>query len=253
MTAAALGGGARGGEDGGMYSEWRLAGGGGTVWVRQDGGGRYRVVPDGCMDVIWHDGALLVAGPDTVAHVSEDPAGSSYVGVRFDPGVGPLVLGAPACEVRDRRVPLDALWPAAPAGRLARRADADPAAVLAAWAVRRLGSAGSAGALPGAVAAALGRGRPVAEVAARAGLGERQLRRRCEAAFGYGPKTLARVLRFQRALALARAGTGFAEAAVLAGYADQPHLAREVKALSGVPLSALVGPADAEEDTPGRR
>ena len=36
------------------------------------------------------------------------------------------------------------------------------------------------------------------------GVSERQLRRRFADAVGYGPKTLARVLRFQRFLALAR-------------------------------------------------
>jgi AraC-like DNA-binding protein len=82
----------------------------------------------------------------------------------------------------------------------------------------------------------------VAAAAARSGLGERQLRRRCEAAFGYGPKTLARVLRLQRALELARRGVPFASVAAEAGYADQPHLAREVRALTGLPLGELVGP-----------
>ncbi|WP_143615380.1 helix-turn-helix domain-containing protein, partial [Streptomyces sparsogenes] len=66
------------------------------------------------------------------------------------------------------------------------------------------------------------------------------LHRRSLAAFGYGPKTLARVLRLNRALDAARAGTAFAEVAALAGYADQAHLAREVKALTGVPLGRLL-------------
>ncbi|OMI40139.1 AraC family transcription regulator [Streptomyces sparsogenes DSM 40356] len=66
------------------------------------------------------------------------------------------------------------------------------------------------------------------------------MHRRSLAAFGYGPKTLARVLRLNRALDAARAGTAFAEVAALAGYADQAHLAREVKALTGVPLGRLL-------------
>jgi len=48
------------------------------------------------------------------------------------------------------------------------------------------------------------------------------------------------VLRFQRALGLVRAGRAFADAAIDAGYADQPHLAREVRALAGVPLGTLL-------------
>lgn len=198
------------------------------------------MLPDGCMDLIWHDGELLIAGPDTVAHVERDRPGSSYAGLRFAPGAGPSLLGARARELRDLRVPLDALWPAALARELAGRAEPDPAAALEAWAVERVRAAGPADRPPLAVAAALGAGRPVGEVAAATGLGERQLRRRCEAAFGYGPKTLARVLRLQRALALARAGRAFAEVAADAGYADQPHLSREVRALTGLPLGELL-------------
>src|SRR5437764_768906 len=72
------------------------------------------------------------------------------------------------------------------------------------------------------------------ELAAGVGLGERQLRRRCEDAVGYGPKTLERVLRFQRFRSLAsRGAASLAELALLAGYADQPHLTREYRRLAG--------------------
>jgi AraC-like DNA-binding protein len=82
--------------------------------------------------------------------------------------------------------------------------------------------------------------RSVRETADRLGLGERQLRRRATAAFGYGPKTLQRVLRFQRALALARAGRPLADVAYETGYADQAHMAHEVRELAGVPIRALL-------------
>jgi AraC-like DNA-binding protein len=45
----------------------------------------------------------------------------------------------------------------------------------------------------------------VRELARATGLSERQLYRRCLAAFGYGPAVLARILRLQRALQLALA------------------------------------------------
>jgi AraC-like DNA-binding protein len=92
----------------------------------------------------------------------------------------------------------------------------------------------------GAIVAPLRAGPPVRAVAERLGLSERQLHRRCLVLFGYGPKTLGRVLRFDRAVALARGGTAFADVAAAAGYADQAHLSREVRALAGVPLSTLV-------------
>jgi transcriptional regulator GlxA family with amidase domain len=89
--------------------------------------------------------------------------------------------------------------------------------------------------------AALDAGRPVAATADELGLGARQLHRRSLAAFGYGPKTLARVLRLQRALGLARDGVPFAETAFRSGFADQAHLARDVKELAGMPLGELLG------------
>ena len=77
------------------------------------------VLPDGCMDLIWTDGDLIVAGPDTHAHGPGEPA--TYAGLRFPPGVGPAVLGVPAAALRDQRIPLADIWPAARARRLADR------------------------------------------------------------------------------------------------------------------------------------
>ena len=75
-------------------------------------------------------------------------------------------------------------------------------------------------------------------LAADLGLSERQLRRRCHAAAGYGPKTLQRVLRFRRFLAVANGD--LARAALDAGYADQAHLTRECTRLAGRPPAALL-------------
>jgi AraC-like DNA-binding protein len=214
-----------------------------AAWVREAPPGPaqpHRIVPDGCTDLIWADGELMVAGPDTRAHLSVPAAGTAFAAVRFAPGAGPAVLGVPGHELRDGRVPLAALWPAGSVRRLAERvAEApDRLAVLQAAVAERLREAGPPDPVVAVVAHRVGGG--VAATAEAVGLSERQLHRRCLAAFGYGPKTLARILRFRRAVALARAGTGLAEVAFRTGYADQPHLAREVRALSGVPLRALL-------------
>jgi transcriptional regulator GlxA family with amidase domain len=76
---------------------------------------------------------------------------------------------------------------------------------------------------------------------------ERTLRRRCHEAFGYGPKTLARILRFQRFLSLARktSAATLAALAAQAGYSDQAHLCREARVLSGHAPSALLSLLDA--------
>ncbi|WP_420000658.1 helix-turn-helix domain-containing protein [Streptomyces boninensis] len=228
-----------------MYEERPAAGlPGAVVWTRSgpQTGGEYRVLPDGCTDIIWADGSLLVAGPDTRAFVARGAPCAEYAAIRFAPGQGPTVLGVEAHELRNQRVPLEALWPGAEARRLAEQVAeaADRGAALEAVAARRLREATPPPAFLGPVVAALRAGRTVAEVAERTGLGERTLHRRSLAAFGYGPKTLARVLRLNRALDLARAGLPYAEVAAATGYADQAHLAREVKSLAGVALGELL-------------
>lgn len=75
------------------------------------------------------------------------------------------------------------------------------------------------------------------ELAADLGLSQRQLRRRFHDAVGYGPKTLQRILRLRRFLALADGD--LARAATEAGYADQAHLAHETRQLTGLTPSTL--------------
>jgi AraC-like DNA-binding protein len=194
-----------------------------------------RILPDGCLDIIVSDGAVFVAGPDTRTEVATAPPGSSFVALRFADGTGPGVLGVPADALVDQEVPLDQLWPAAEVRRLAEAPD--PLAALEAAALRRWHDPDRAMV---ALAEGARSGRPVGTIADACGLSARQLQRRCRSAFGYGPKTLNRILRLQRAVALARGGRPFAEVSVLAGYADQAHLSREVKALAGVPLGVLI-------------
>lgn len=211
---------------------------GAVLWRAQGEGGA--VLPDGCMDLLWVDGRLLVAGPDTGPHPAGEVPGGAFAGIRLAPGTAPALLGVPAHELRDRRVELADLWPAREVRRLAGlvAGRADPRTGLEALAARR---AAPPDPLAAEVVARLRAGEPVAGIASAVGLGERQLRRRSLDAFGYGPRTLGRILRLRRALALAGAGLPYAEVAHTAGYADQAHLAREVRALAGTTLSAYAG------------
>ncbi|MGP3689146.1 helix-turn-helix domain-containing protein [Streptomyces sp. IBSNAI002] len=236
-----------------MYEETPSAVVAGAVLWRAGGPGRV-VLPDGCMDLLWVGGRLLVAGTDTGPHPAGEVPGGAFAGIRFAPGTAPALLGVPAHELRDRRVGLADLWPAREVRRLAGQVASyeDPRAGLEALAARRAAEAGPPDPLLAEVVARLRAGQAVAPIAAAVGLGERQLHRRSLDAFGYGPRTLGRVLRLRRALALARAGTPCAEVACVAGYADQAHLSREVRALAGTTLSAYVaGAADgANSETP---
>jgi AraC-like DNA-binding protein len=203
------------------------------------------VLPDGCLDLMWIAGELVVAGPDTAANPSGLPPGTPIAAVRFRPGVAPAVLGVPADELRDRRPLLADLWGAAVARELSGRVGEAPDKVAALEAVvrDRLATAPPVDPVAPAVVAALSARRPVGAAAGLVGLSPRQLHRRCLAAFGYGAKTLDRVLRLQRLLALAdRSAAGLAELAAAAGYADQAHLAHETRALAASTPSRLLLP-----------
>ena len=208
-----------------------------------DGDRETLVLPDACSDLIWEQGVgAYLAGPDTGPVRVRSQAGAAIVGVRLRPSAGGPALGLPLSEIRDQRVDLAGLLPA-----LANRLPAtlDPAVA----ATRILDTVGVlvADAAPDPAvtrAAALLRA-PSArseDVAAEVGLSTRQFRRRCHVTVGYGPKTLQRVLRFQRFVRRLDASSGacdLASAAVEAGYADQAHLTRECAVLSGLTPAAL--------------
>lgn len=198
--------------------------------------GTQRVVPDGCVDLVWlGEGPPLVVGPDT-GPVLWEPTGVPTCGVRLRQGAAGDVLGLPASAVRDLQVPLTEVWPeagvlseqVATAGDTAeslrllagavlhRRATPDPLATAAA---RRLAD----------------REIRVADLAVELGVGERQLHRRVTAAVGYAPKTLARVARLRRLVGSDEASTmSLADQALAAGYASQAHMTDEVHRLTGV-------------------
>lgn len=208
--------------------------------METDGVGR--VLPDGSADLVSSDdGELFVAGPDTGPVRRDLRAGSLIVGLRLRPGAAGAALGLPAGELRDQQVPLDAVW-----GRHAHElAERLPAAtnrrdLLETELLRRLPAIEMPSPLVAEAIRRLGRpGTRMHSLGATLHLSDRQLRRLFHRAVGYGPKTLDRVLRFQRFLSLGRPADGLARLAVELGYADQAHLTRETRRLSGLSPSAL--------------
>ena len=144
--------------------------------------------------------------------------GHPVVGLRFAPGMGPAVLGVPATELRDQRVWLDELWGREVAGQWSRLVDraSRRGRALEDLAGRRLTGRAVDRSIAH-VADASARGSRVDEIARDVGWSERTLRRRCDDAFGYGPKVLGRILRFQRAAGLVRSGAGLSDAAATCG------------------------------------
>lgn len=209
------------------------------------------VLPDACVDLIWQQGyGVFVAGPDTGPVPSPNAPGTVLAGVRLRPGAGGPALGMPLSELLDQRadaVDLRAVQPAGPVADLARLL---PGSLAPDVAMRRLiriadgmTEAGPPDPLVTETVRRLSRpGVRVERVAADLGVSERQLRRRCRAAVGYGPATLRRVLRFRRFVSSVDRIGEAADLAWLAaktGYADQAHLTRESTRLAGLPPAAL--------------
>lgn len=194
-----------------------------------------------------------IVGPLTGPSTFVLAPGTTMLGVRFRPGAAAL-LGLPAVELVDLTTDPVAIWgsDARMLGeRLALAGSADAAlAILQDWLVSRRATAAEPDRLVGE---AIRRLMPwctgdVGSISSRLAISESQLRRRCLASVGVGPKALHRILRFQGFLALAQSAgagdrpeAGLSSLAAEAGYADQAHLSRECVRLSGLPPRAFLG------------
>lgn len=226
----------------GDHRAWRGPRTGATLWRVRTGPDDVRVLPDAVMDLMWSNGRFRFAGADTTALVSPGEDGAVTWGLRLAPGVAYSLLGVPALELTDRRLESDELTTIPPRiresaysdparaleglyGALWRRAEPDPTLLNLAESLDRFARTGL----------------DVPDLAYRHEVSERTLRRLGDRVFGYGPKTLTTIHRFQHALHLARSGTTLAQASTAAGYADQSHLNRDVRRLAGTTPGDLLG------------
>jgi len=201
------------------------------------------IVPDGCIDLEWIGGTLRIAGPDREPKVEHLAGGTTVVGFRFRPASAASWLGLPAADTVGQRVPLEELW-GVDARHLAEKAsEADDLATLVrtleADLVRRRPPVSPRDLQMRMAFDLLTAGAPrgkslIPWLARELAMSERTLRRQFDEAFGYGPKTLDRILRFQRFLMLVRRSrdASAANLAMEAGYADQAHLVRESRRLA---------------------
>lgn len=210
----------------------------------------HRSIPHGGADLLCRIGSIPhLAGPLTRARIELLPPGSTVVGLRFNPGAVATVLGVPTSEISDLVVDVDTLWGSeakAVGARMAEVASAERAgALLQELVVRRLANATRPNPVVAEAMRRLIEGQPgdIESLRSSLAVSERSFRRQCHATIGVGPKTLQRTLRFQRVLARAQyalsrgprpAHAGLALLADACGYADQAHLTRECKRLTGV-------------------
>ncbi len=192
----------------------------------------------------------FVAGLHNAYMLTESGGAQRGLEVTFTPIGAHLFLGLPMDALANRAVELDDLLGAAGrrlAARLreaptwearftlldaiiaARLADAPAPAAGVAWAWQRLNETGGC----------LGIGALAAEV----GCSPRHLIAQFREQIGLPPKTVARVLRFQRAIRLLERDDGARWAAIAhdCGYCDQAHFIRDFRAFAGRPPGEFLG------------
>ena len=216
------------------------------LWIsvvhRGVAGGRTPIIPDGCSDIMTYGaGAPHVAGTDTRTRWSILPEGLVITGLRLRPGAVRVVLGCSATSLLDSQALLGDLG-AGPAGfgdqlnrastlrdrHLAlehwvrcsmRDVSANDHSVL--WACRLLSADPHV---------------QISTVSRRLEWHARTIHRQFRDACGYGPKYLQRIMRVQAALRIAHDNSSVVSLGGIAstvGYADQAHMNREFKALTG--------------------
>lgn len=219
-----------------------------------------RVLPDGTVHLAFNFGDPPVDGNGTA--FDGEAMGATLapalvrmvgrmeqVGVRLRPGGVAQLLGVPAGELAERRVPLELLW-GARAAEVHERLLALPdgrsrAALLAAILRERLGRDGprphaGAAAAVRLIRASGGRLR-VREVAAAVGVGERRLEQLFHVHVGVSPKAACRLARFNAAVQLAQRqpAVAWSDVAYRCGYSDQSHLVNDFRAFAGLTPGAF--------------
>jgi AraC-like DNA-binding protein len=204
------------------------------------------IVPDACSDVVVIGGASPhVAGPATRTHLVQLSAGTTVVGIRFRPGAARAVFGCDAHMLRDADPELRAVCGVSASvldAELSAASTTDAMrAALERWARRQLGTRLERDAMALRAAHALVADHRISVTALGEMLGwsPRRLHREVTETCGYGAKTLQRILRLQRTLRLARQRAlalrrpTLAMLALDAGYADQAHMTRDFRDLTG--------------------
>ena len=207
-----------------------------------------RVLPDGCIDIVFINGGTpLVVGPWVKPFIARFPVSTSILGARWYPGLAPALLGAPATELLNQQVELRDICGRSLSSSLERVSqqptlDARRSAFETSL-LNLLPSVEPSERIVNASIRWLARhphGR-IEKLSRLTGMSRRQLQRRISASVGYGPKAFQSIVRFQRLVHLAaRVGRrSLVDLAMQVGYADQAHMTREVQRFSGCPPTLL--------------
>lgn len=202
-----------------IKARWTLAGGGAAAeWIG------HNATPDGCIEIIrrlagrsrWNGEQPVAFAVGLIERPEpfEMSGDAAFEGLRLWPWAWPLVGNRPLDELRGRWLPF-----AAPDFAMIEARLADEQALA------RTGRA---------IIAA----ESVAEMSTATAMSPRALQRWFAAHVGMPPRQYLRLLRFQRAFETAPGQRSLAGHAAAQGFADQAHMAREFRALSGVSAKA---------------
>lgn len=220
------------------------------------------IYPDGCMELAFHLGDVFAdrRGPQPnsifIGQIDKPlsvwPGARAFcIGAKFESGGAAAFLDHPLEELAGHIVSLDDVWrggrtPALRQRLGEQRSDAERARVLSTALIdQRERNASRANAsiasvhdtfIDDALRRLLDGGVNVDSVARETGLSVRQFERRVRERTGSTPKLLARIARFQRALARSQSGRpDWSAIAADCGYYDQAHLIRDFREFTGTP------------------
>ncbi|WP_242393964.1 helix-turn-helix transcriptional regulator [Anaeromyxobacter oryzisoli] len=192
----------------------------------------FRRSPEGCRAVL--------LGPATERATIERATGAEYLGIRFLAGQAPRLADVRSSDLTDGLVEVTRLG-GVPVEEVADRLSALPDVGSRRRALAELAGGQDRSLVEdvhcrrGALLLEARRGQlRVDQLAAELGLHARTLERRFRDQLGMTPKRLIRLVRLRHVLGALRSGAfgTLAELALACGYADQPHLIRDFKALT---------------------
>lgn len=193
----------------------------------------------------WLSGCAAVSGAYRRPFSFDTREKASLVAVHFRPGCAGVVLGVPPGELTDRHVELEALWgrraPELRERLCAAKTTDQRFAILEAELASRLDGRHVHPAVTRALDVLARPRARVADIAKSAGFSQRKLIELFTADVGLTPKRFGRIVRFQRATALARrAAFDWTRVAHECGYSDQAHMIRDFRELAAVTRSDLL-------------
>src|SRR5262245_1775016 len=224
-----------------------------TIWASNDEGRvrrpRELMMPAGTMHIVFrlsdapirifagvadptgrNLGFAVVGGARSSAYVRDAAPTGTVVGAELKPGAAEALLGAPPEELAETHTPLIDVWGSAARTARERLGEAgsldEGVRVLEELLMARLPAAPRVHPAVAMAVERLATGAPVRAIVTESGYSHRGFVALFRRAVGTGPKTFARLLRFQRALAAVAAhpSCSLGDVALASVYRARPHL-----------------------------